>query len=121
MEVSLRFLADIPLWRDEKPYELFVSDAGTGMPKSNSQYSDHASIRMHDIRPVRHDFSIDRQGVEFAQHGFTLQPSAADFEDPDKVPTVVIPCFAETREFLQAHLGAEKAVCIDWRRKVDNA
>lgn len=114
MEAKMDFLADIPRWHDEKPYELFLkTDPQT--PRSNLEFHKDRTIHLQEIRSSGSHFSLDTDGFEVVRGDFKLIPRAVDLEDPTRLDTIAIPLLQETLLFLKAHLAAEVAICFDWR------
>jgi hypothetical protein len=114
MEVSMRFLDDIPRWDEEKPYEIFV-ESNIQCKKSNVVLVDHSNVKVEDLRGIEHECSLEEEGFEFIKHQFKFRPTAADFESAESSETVVTPFLVETMEVVKAHLHADRIICFDWQ------
>lgn len=112
MEATLEYLVDDPKWDKEKPYKIFFK-TDSAIPQSNCRFGTGKAI-VQDVRQLarRHSFEID--GFELIRSPIQAL-HAADFEDPQKEESVVVPYLQATMEFVKSRLSAERIVCIDWR------
>lgn len=70
-------------------------------------------MQIHDLRPIGHELSLDRQGFGLVEH----RSAVKDFWDDDEVRRVYYP---EAEAFLKAHTGASRVYIFDHlqRRRV---
>jgi hypothetical protein len=113
MQASLKYLADLPLYDEEKPYTLYgFPDEVT--PKTNCEFTIIEDVPVHDVRGHESDFKINEHGFEFRH-----KPSYCDlrpevFERPDRRERVW-QYLQETISIAKDTLGASKVLCFDWR------
>lgn len=113
MLATLKYLADIPLYEEEKPYTLygFPDDV---QPKSNCEFVIRDNIPVQDARGHESDFKLDGCGFEFHH-----KPSYCDlrpqiFENASE-RELVWQYLKETIRLVQETLHASKVLCFDWR------
>lgn len=111
----LSFLANIPLFEVEKPYEIYFP-LPTEFPKSNCQFEDYDGVEIHDARGHEESFSLEKSGFAFTQFTSAVALSIEAFEDPSNYTTVVLPYLRETVNFVRESVkGTERVICFDWR------
>jgi hypothetical protein len=65
------FIADLPLYKKEKPYYVFWAVGDTlpkSIPTTNLQLETHAGINISDIHGEQEQFTIEKQGFEILPH-----------------------------------------------------
>jgi hypothetical protein len=112
MEATLEYLADDPKWEKEKPYKILFKTDST-IPQSNCRF-ETGKAHVQNVRQLARQHSIEIDGFELVQSPIQAL-HAADFEDPQKEESVVVPYLKATMEFVKNRLSAERIVCIDWR------
>lgn len=112
VSASITYLADIPLWQEETPFQLYLQD-DTAPLKSNVTLVTHEDVQVHDLRSSDLIPTLEKDGFEVVKHSFKIQPQAREFQDAQS--TVVIPFLQEIQSFLEDHMCAEKTLCFDWR------
>lgn len=105
---TLSFLANLPLYRVEKPY-VIIPEAGRediGLDDlTNVETEKHEAIEITDIRDSISTFKLDT-------HGFQILPHTTKYPRLDKLPQ----CKGyqkEMSDLLEKHLGAEHVVTWD--------
>ncbi|KAK0671662.1 hypothetical protein QBC41DRAFT_48830 [Cercophora samala] len=115
-DASFQFLQWQPLYSKQKPYEVFLPAESfqNKIPRSNLIFEPH-SVRVHDVRDRRDEYTLDTHGFQFIRHKTT----GKDFKDRSVVEGAYIP---EMERLLQQHLSEEghdgegiRTVCFDFR------
>lgn len=114
MEATLEFLADIPLWKEERPYQIFFKTDGA-VSDSNCHFETHSGVHIEDVKALTWKPTLETDGFELVTTHYQKNLSIPNFEDPSKMQSVVIPYLQLTRSFLKSRLGAEDVICFDWR------
>jgi hypothetical protein len=83
---SMYFLANLPLYEDEKPYRLKY-DPPAGLPESNIEMEQH-SIFIQDVRKHERDFTLQKDG--FALLSLKSAMTYEDFNDDTKIQTIYL-------------------------------
>ncbi|KAH8601748.1 hypothetical protein B0O99DRAFT_607358 [Bisporella sp. PMI_857] len=111
-EVS--FLADIPLYEEEKPYLVLLSpenELDSSIPRSNLQYENH-DVSIEDIRQNLGQYNIANCGFQVLQHQSKVSFSNALEENS---LSTVDAYKRETEQLLAASLDATHVVCYDFK------
>ncbi len=95
---------------DEKP-AVYIVPMGEGETRREREY-ESCSVRIHDIRPIAGDLSLDREGLALVDHPTAVR----DFYDDEEVERVYYP---EVKELVQRFTGAEDIIVFDHTRRVD--
>ena len=113
MHATLKFLADLPLYEEEKPYTLYgFPDDVT--PTSNCEYVMVDNVAVVDARESEADFKLDDCGFEFHHKPSLCDLHARDFETSIR-KEFVWRYLKETIVLAEEILDAPKAFCFDWR------
>jgi hypothetical protein len=113
VEVGLTHLADIPLWKHEKPYQVDIKGLDPKIPRTNCLYTEH-QVKILDGRAGGTAFGLDTTGFVYLKHSSKFLPTISQLREPD--PTAAFtPYLRETMELVREHTGAEKVITIDWR------
>ena len=100
VEASVPYLADLSV----KPVT-YNPPIGTGVARRLGNYRDF-KVRIHNMRPIASDLSLDRQAFVLAQH----ETAVRDFYDRDEVRRVYEP---EVEALVKRQTGASKVVVFD--------
>jgi hypothetical protein len=113
MHATLKFLADLPLYDEEKPYTLygFPDDV---QPKSNCEFAVRDNIPVKDVRGHEAEFKLDECGFEFHHKPSKLDLQAATFQSVGGREGVWR-YLRETMDMAEETLHASKVLCFDWR------
>lgn len=95
---------------NEKP-AAYIVPPGEGETRRESVYEGHL-VKIHDIRPVVGDLSLDREGLELVDHATAVR----NFYDDDEVERVYYP---EVEALIKSATGAEKVVVFDHTRRIE--
>ncbi|RWA07922.1 hypothetical protein EKO27_g7189 [Xylaria grammica] len=119
LEVSLNYLARIPLWEDEKPWEMWTKTVPDGLGKrTNVQFETVKGIVMQDVRdiPEGEKPTIEREGFEYLYHPFPVSnlPDVEIDEDATK-RAAMTEYLSSMTALLRDHFHGTKAICYDWR------
>jgi hypothetical protein len=117
MLTTLKFMADLPRYESEKPYEMFGLTEIPAQQRSNCEYVAIDDIPLLDVRDyLEETFSLKEQGFEFLRHKSQCPLSASDFELPgNEMSPNVETYLKETIAIVKERLGALEVVCFDWR------
>ena len=112
---DIEFLADLPLYQNEKPYLALLPPSADRDPDKerldNLEFEVHQGITITDIRKNK-DFTIEKCGFEVLSH----ESQCLVFRDVADVDTYK----RETEHLLCAKFGAVHVLCYDLRlRKND--
>jgi hypothetical protein len=111
--VSLTHLADIPLWKHEKPYQVDIKGLDPNVPRTNCVYTE-PQVKIQDGRAAGVAFSLDTTGFVYLKHNSKFLPTIAQLKEHDQTAAFA-PYLRETMDLIKAHTGAEMVVAIDWR------
>jgi len=113
MLAKLKFLADIPLYDEEKPYTLygFPDDI---IPKSNCEFVVLDDIPVSDARGHEANFRLNECGFEVHHKPSSCDLRAQTFENV-KGREQVWQYLKETIALAEETLEASKVLCFDWR------
>lgn len=116
----LNHLSDLPLYREEKPYEVWIEKIEEGVPRSNVRFQAVEDVPLQDIRDLP---QVDLPTLE--EHGFEVFYSAfppgcninssADVGDKPEQREAMQKYLEGTTQALVDHYNGKKAVCYDWR------
>lgn len=113
VNVQLNHLADIPLWKKEKPFELNLTGLNSQEPRTNCEYTQQ-NVGIRDLRTLSLEPSIDTTGFKFIKHVSTCLPSFETLSNEGD-SSAIVPYLEETVDLVKNELHAEKAFAIDWR------
>lgn len=107
VEAELNYL--VPM--SERP-RYYAYETGPEAPRSNLRHDPHR-VRIHDMRPIRSEIDLDRQGFALIDH----KTAVRDFWDDDEVREVYYP---EAERFIAEQTGAARVFIFDHlqRRRV---
>lgn len=73
--IGLNFIADIPLYKTEKPYKLFHYDIlPDGQPMTNMQLEFHDDVLVEDVRGREENFTIDANSFAWINYPTKVPP-----------------------------------------------
>ncbi|KAF4959029.1 hypothetical protein FGADI_1907 [Fusarium gaditjirri] len=108
---ELSFIKDLDLYKQEKPYLLFV-----GKP-ANAENAKHTNIELetvpnipvHDVRDRHHEYTVDEHGFQFVTHEQTF----SDFDNENLINQHYLP---EVEKVIYDNVPyAKKVFVFDWR------
>jgi hypothetical protein len=100
VEAELNYLAPMT----ERPRS-YAYDPGPGVPRSNMAHKAHR-VRIHDMRPIQSQISLDRQGFALLEQRSAVQ----DFWDEDQIRQIYYP---EAEELIASATGASRVFIFD--------
>jgi hypothetical protein len=113
MLATLGFLADLPLYKNEQPYQIVGFQHHDN--KSNGVFH-NKEISAQDARDKIQEFKLKEHGFQFVKHALRVMLTSEDIESGvQEHNTVVSTYIQETTELVRTILGASKAICFDWR------
>lgn len=113
MTATLKYLADLPLYRVEKPYSLYGFPEDV-TPKSNCEFEIRSDITVQNARGREKDFTLEGCGFEFHTTPSKCRLTAKVFENQSERNTVW-QYLNETIDHVRSQLKADKVLCFDWR------
>jgi hypothetical protein len=113
MLVQLKYLADLPLYEEEKPYTLYgYPDEVT--PKTNCKFVHVNGIAVADIRGRESEFNLGECGFEYHKKPSSCDLRASMFESAEGRESVWR-YLRETIQLAQETFNCPKVLCFDWR------
>jgi len=100
VEASLNYLVDT----GEKPVT-YTSEPGSTPARIAGQYEER-TVTIHDGRPIRDHFSLDREGFVFVNH----ETGVTDFYDEDALRSIYYP---EIERLIKNLTGASRVLIFD--------
>jgi hypothetical protein len=113
MLANLKFLADLPLYDEEKPYTLYGFPDNV-KPITNCEFVTYDNVEVTDVRGCEEKFQLKGCGFEFHHKPSSCSLDSAMFEDFGKNDEVV-EYLRETIAMAVHTLDASRAFCFDWR------
>jgi hypothetical protein len=114
MRVSLSFLSDLPLYKEEKPYTIHGTIV-EGLKNSNCEFTVFDDVEIEDVRGQENSCSFLERGFQFKHHASKVPVSSSDFQSPGPKHELVQRYLEETIELVKAETEATKVVLFDWR------
>jgi hypothetical protein len=114
MRVSLSFLSDLPLYKEEKPYTIHGT-AAEGLKNSNCEFTVFDDIEVEDVRGEENSGNFLERGFQFKHHASKVPVSSSDFQSPGPQNELVQLYLEETIELAKAETEATKVILFDWR------
>lgn len=112
IHVSMKYLSRLPLYQEEKPFELWIP-SNPGVPQTNCKFQAENDIAIADARFCEEKLDLETSGFQFIRHSSSCIPTAKDLAGRSQ--ETVTPYLRETVSLVQSHLDAEKSFCFDWR------
>jgi hypothetical protein len=100
VEAELNYLAPIT----ERP-RYYAYDPGPGVPRSSVAHEAHR-VRIHDMRPIQSQISLDREGFALLEQRSAVQ----DFWDEDQIRRIYYP---EAEQLIASATGASRVFIFD--------
>lgn len=116
MRDVLQFLADLPLYQLEQPYELYGFPDKESQKRTNCKF-ESKSVEVIDIRELETNEKpkLLHQGFQLLRHVSQCPLQAKHFETVGGDKSVQMAYLEETIALVQRELNASKVVCFDWR------
>lgn len=115
---KLNYLAKLPLYRKEKPYQLLFKDVPAHFPRDNIKFAAHDTT-LQDMRHANVDFDLESTGFMAVQH---ISPCLPRFEDLAKggadTTAAARPYLDETIALVKERLEAERVIVSHWLASV---
>lgn len=113
MLATLKFLADLPRYAEEKPFTLYGFPEHV-QPQTNCEYELREDVFIEDARGHEQDYTLDGCGFEFHRRPSKCLLQASIFESVTEREEIWR-YLKETISLGEALLGASKVLCFDWR------
>jgi hypothetical protein len=116
MKATLSFIADLPLYEVEKPYELWLppEQLPEDIPITNCQWIRQPDIEITDLRKDGIVFALDTTGFKYLQDPLDFELKGEDLLSATESENLVR-YLNNTINLVKKEFGAEKAICFDWR------
>ncbi|KAK4864957.1 hypothetical protein LT330_001580 [Penicillium expansum] len=115
----LSHLRDDPIYKTERPYEIWADDIADNVPRTNVRLDYVPDCPLTDVRTVENKPELDTSGFEWMKQDFPFQTGLRTVDDVEmqiEEQRAVLDNYLSTMsEFLRQRLGCEKVVCWDWR------
>lgn len=116
----LNYLADIPLWKTEKPWEMWTETLPQGLTdRTNVQFQAVEDVMIDDVRDLPHESwpKLDREGFQYLSHDFPdiKLSSIEDIQDDQDKKIAMQQYISTMTALLRDRFQGSKAVCYDWR------
>jgi len=115
MKGTLKFLKDLPLYKEEQPYELYGFPESTSSRITNCEFEELSDIDIEDVRGREGDFTIENCGFQFFNAPSSIPLIPENFETPGAHEDVIIAYLKETMGIVEKKLGSPRTICFDWR------
>lgn len=109
---AMSFIDDNPIFLSEKPY-LLLLPGDTDFPPTNCTFSRHQTV-IRDRRSDVGSLSLKEDGFFILHHRF-LYPNLRSVVGQESAPEDLLAYLSEVTALVKDYLGADKAICIDWR------
>jgi hypothetical protein len=113
VQTNLTFLADLSLYKKEKPYVISLTTLDPKVPLTNCKFV-NKQVLIRDARKLEACCSFDTTGFMYISHSshFAIQLKDADggFNDD-----LVYSYLQETIELMKEQFGTGDILVIDWR------
>jgi hypothetical protein len=103
-EGTLTFFERESLPSHQRPYELLFQPPDSDFPVCNYKIVQVPNVPIHDLRPLKHKLSLDREGFLVAD--FNTSMKYEDYFDQEKLKSTYMP---EIKAFLKERLGVRAA------------
>lgn len=120
--ISLRFVADLPEYQSQKPYEIWLEEVPAGIEKTNVQWTEHHNIPVRNMRLA--PTSLDTTGFTYIQHRSEHLPEFISYQKGEEEFSVfsekkdIGPYLEETSQMVKRLLAADVTFVQDWRVSV---
>jgi len=108
---SMNFIADSPLYKNEKPYH-FESSTIPGDVMTNLVFETHHGIPVQDVRGREDTFSIDYDGFKYLKHTSKVSSQVGTTE-------YIYEYLEEITSLIKKEFEAAKVICYDFRLRRD--
>ena len=114
MRDNLQFLCDLPIYKDEQPYELY------GFPEKESDKQTNCNMETRtvtvlNVRDMAEALDIEEHGFKFIQHASNCDLEPTHFEVVGGDQRELMAYLDESIELVRSELHATKVICFDWR------
>jgi hypothetical protein len=114
VRATLTYLSDLPLYKCQKVYEIWASEAPSEIPKTNSEFTDHENVEIFDVRTNSVITGLDTTGFVFLNHLSSALPTASDMLATETAPAVSA-YLEEVIQLVRDFVSADNVICFDWR------
>jgi hypothetical protein len=116
MLFTMKFLKEIPLYKDVQPYKLHGFSEVSEEQQTNCVFEEIKDVVAEDLRDSGKKCSLEAEGFEFMKAPISCSLSAEVFErDGLDTNNIVRDYIQETMDLVKERLRAHIVVTIDWR------
>ncbi|KAL6837240.1 hypothetical protein V8C40DRAFT_260264 [Trichoderma camerunense] len=109
--ISLEYIADLDLYKLEKPYFLTQIPGFEAEESTNLKYSTKDGITLSDCRGHESEFTLDTHSFSFDR-----VPLSVDYDKTTQADTKYM---RDMVEYAQERFQADRVICYDIRRRLD--
>lgn len=106
-QASMNFIADLPLYKTEKPYNCQAKQLPGG-EVSNLVFETRTGVPVQDVRGSEHDFTLQEHGFTFIDHDSTVKGDVGSTE-------FLYAYLEETVDLIRNLYNTDKVTCYDLR------
>ncbi|KAF1954824.1 hypothetical protein CC80DRAFT_550002 [Byssothecium circinans] len=116
MKAALSFIADLPLYEEEKPYELWLppEQLPKDIPVTNCQWIRQPDIEIEDLRKSNAAVALDTTGFKYLNDPLDFELQGEDLMS-DTESENLVRYLNGTVDRVKKEFKADKAICFDWR------
>jgi len=114
MLATVGFLADLPLYHEEQPYELYGFPTKSSEVRTNCVLEDK-TVSVEDVRGKEQSFTLQGCGFKFIKHTSRCDLKADHFEIAPESNSVVDCYLNETLDLVKKEFKTDRVICFDWR------
>lgn len=111
--VPMKYIADLPKYQHEKPYQLIdiEQDPNDEIQATNLEYEFRQTLLL-DLRTRQPDLDLEKDSFKYVKHATKSEPSTST--------DAVLAYCSEMMELLRQHIHTEKTLCYDMRVRYFN-
>jgi hypothetical protein len=118
MLTSLTFLADLPIYDTEKPYQIKGFPDIDEAVRTNVVRLKHDGIDIANARDLPCEMTFEECGFRWLHHASKFAVKSSDFEAKSDDNPYVLGYLQETMDLVRTELGAKSVLCFDWRVRI---
>lgn len=108
---SMNFIADIPLYHSEKPFNCQAKDLPGG-EITNLVFETNSGIPVQDVRGRQNEFTLKEHGFMFVNHESQVKSEVGSMD-------FIHQYLEETIGLLKQQFQADKVICYDLRVRLE--
>ncbi|KAI0182242.1 hypothetical protein EV127DRAFT_493346 [Xylaria flabelliformis] len=109
----LQYLCDLPIYREEQPYELYGFPEIQSKTRTNCDF-ETKEVTVTDCRDAK-GITLQGHGFMFLKHESAFSLEAKYLETVDDDTTILMGYLEETTQLVRKLLKPADVICFDWR------